>query len=314
MPAFERRRRRRAAMLVTRTPRSPSLADLPAPAEGRSGWPWTAADPRLPATMPHGREWPLVTIVTPSFNQGAFLEQTIRSVLLQGYPALEYFVVDAGSTDDSVDILRRYEPWLAGWVSEPDRGQSDAINKGFAQRHGSVCSWLNSDDYLLPGALAEIARSHAAEPAAVAWVGGCQRVSADGTVLNVIAPRGLTRTGLADWSGEGFFYQPACFVASRAIEEAGPLDERLHIAFDLDWWLTMSALGPFVATDRVLAAATIHQDAKTQSRRLHMHAEIIAVQVRHGFIDAAARKLGALMMLAQPTPLVRRLWRLDGPA
>jgi glycosyltransferase involved in cell wall biosynthesis len=262
--------------------------------------------------MPDGRAWPIVTIVTPSFNQGAFLEQTIRSVLLQGYPAIEHIVIDGGSTDDSLDVIRRYEPWLAGWVSEPDRGQSHAINKGLARRRGSVCSWLNSDDFLLPGALAEIARLCRAEPHAVAWVGGCQRVSSDGTVLNVIAPRGLTRSGLADWSGQGFFYQPACFVAARVIEEAGPLDERLHIAFDLDWWLRLSALGPFAATERVIAAATSHEGAKTQSRRLEMHAEIIAVQVRHDFVESAANKLGALMMLARPTPLVRRLWRMGG--
>src|SRR6202012_3617872 len=101
---------------------------------------------------------PRITVVTPSYNQGAFLEQTIRSVLGQLYPNLEYFVFDGGSTDESVDIIKRYESQLAGWVSEKDRGQSNALNKGFARATGDILCWVNSDDFLLPGALHEAAR------------------------------------------------------------------------------------------------------------------------------------------------------------
>ena len=281
------------------TPRAvPSLADLPAPAAGRTGWPWTTATVPGAGAMPDAQAWPLIMIVTPSLNQGEFLEQTIRSVLLQGYPAVEYLVIDGGSTDATVGIIRKYEPWLTGWISEPDRGQSHAINKGFAAGCGDVCSWLNADDLLLPGALRTIALLSRRSPAAVAWVGACQRVSADGTLISVVEPRGLTRGGMADGSGEGHFYQPACFVATPAAAKAGPLDEHLHFAFDLDWWLRLSAQGPFAATNQVLAAATIHNRAKTQTHRLEMHAEIIAVQVRHGFTGLAARKLGALMQSA----------------
>jgi len=103
--------------------------------------------------MPDGQPWPRISIVTPSYNQGQFIEETIRSVLLQGYPDLEYIIVDGASTDCSVDIIRRYEPWLAHWESEPDRGQSHAINKGLDRTTGSVAAYLNSDDLYLPGAL-----------------------------------------------------------------------------------------------------------------------------------------------------------------
>lgn len=116
--------------------RHASLRDLPPPPPGKTGWPWTEESEPLAAQMPDGRPWPRITVVTPSFNQGQFLEATIRSVLLQRYPELEYFVLDGGSTDGSVDTIRRYAPWLSHWVSEPDGGQSAAINRGLERGSG----------------------------------------------------------------------------------------------------------------------------------------------------------------------------------
>ncbi|MCX6000591.1 MAG: glycosyltransferase family 2 protein [Chloroflexi bacterium] len=107
--------------------------------------------------MPDGSPWQCISIVTPSYNQGQFIEETIRSVLLQGYPNLEYIIMDGGSNDESVEIIRKYEPWLAYWVSQPDGGQADAINKGFAHTTGVILGWLNSDDLLCPRALYRIA-------------------------------------------------------------------------------------------------------------------------------------------------------------
>src|ERR1700692_4825128 len=122
----------------------PGIAELPLPPIGRAGWPWTEN-----CTLPdHNQEyasWPRISIVTPSYNQGQFLEETIRSVLLQGYPNLEYFVIDGGSEDRSVEIIKQYQPWITYWVSERDRGQTDAINKGLGLSRGDIFNWLNSD-------------------------------------------------------------------------------------------------------------------------------------------------------------------------
>src|SRR5512144_266396 len=110
--------------------RCPSLQELPRPPRGRTGWPWSEASASLPSSMPDGGTWPRISVVTPSFNQARFLEATLRSVLLQGYPNLEYFVLDGGSTDGSTEIIKKYEPWLTHWVSGADGGQSAAINSG----------------------------------------------------------------------------------------------------------------------------------------------------------------------------------------
>ena len=109
--------------------------------------------------MPDGKTWPKISIVTPSYNQGEFIERTIRSVLLQGYPNLEYIIIDGGSTDRSVELIGKYEPFIRYWVSEPDKGQSNAINKGFQHASGGIFAWLNSDDIYLPGALVAVAKA-----------------------------------------------------------------------------------------------------------------------------------------------------------
>jgi glycosyltransferase involved in cell wall biosynthesis len=140
-----------------------TLNTLPPPPASKTGWPWTEATPPLPPTMPDGRPWPRISIVTPSYNQGRFIEETIRSVLLQGYPNLEYIIIDGGSSDESVEIIRKYESWLTYWVSEPDRGQSHAINKGWNIATGEIRNWLCSDDILLTGVLEEIAHAYSYE-------------------------------------------------------------------------------------------------------------------------------------------------------
>jgi glycosyltransferase involved in cell wall biosynthesis len=139
--------------------RCPTLAELPSPPPEKTGWPWTVETPPLPPARPDGSAWPRVSIVTPSYNQGQFIEETIRSVLLQGYPDLEYMIIDGRSTDQSVEIIKKYEPWLTYWVSEKDRGQAHAINKGFARASGEIGGYINSDDFYLPGALSSAAVS-----------------------------------------------------------------------------------------------------------------------------------------------------------
>lgn len=165
--------------------RCPGPGDLPPPPPGRAGWPWTEASPPLPATLPDGRPWPRISIVTPSYNQGIYLEETIRSVLLQGYPDLEYSVLDGGSTDGSVEIIRRYEHCLTHWTSGPDGGQARAIAGALRTASGTWFNWINSDDILLPRALATLAEvtSQVEDPQ---WVtGGRLLMDARGAMVDV---------------------------------------------------------------------------------------------------------------------------------
>src|SRR5262245_45129905 len=131
----------------------PSLNDLPPPPRGCTGWPWTEESTGLADCAADATPWPRITIITPSFNQRLFVEATIRSVLLQGYDNLEYLVLDGGSTDGSVDIIRKYARWVDYWVSEPDGGQSAAINRGLKMGSGVFATWINSDDMLCKNAI-----------------------------------------------------------------------------------------------------------------------------------------------------------------
>ena len=134
------------------------LEQLPPPPPGLTDWPWTEeTPPDCYAAPPASGPWPKLSIVCPSFRQGRFIEETIRSVLLQNYPALEFIVIDGGSNDETVPILQKYSPWLTHWESESDRGQSHALNKGFARATGELFGWINSDDYYQPGAFATVA-------------------------------------------------------------------------------------------------------------------------------------------------------------
>src|SRR5215510_8054358 len=135
--------------------RCPRLRELPPAPEGKKGWPWTEETfPEAEQTSTSPRS---ISIVTPSYNQAAFLEETIRSVLLQGYPNLEYVIMDGGSTDGTVEIIKKYQRWLSHWESGKDNGQADAIAKGFIKASGELGNWLNSDDVLLENALGNLA-------------------------------------------------------------------------------------------------------------------------------------------------------------
>ncbi|MCX6000590.1 MAG: glycosyltransferase family 2 protein, partial [Chloroflexi bacterium] len=159
----------------------PALSELPPVPAGRTGWPWTEAGP----LVQNNSTWPTVSIITPSFNQASFIEETIRSVLLQNYPALDYLVIDGGSNDGTVEILRRYEPWLR-WVSEPDQGQTDAINKGLRLAKGSVLAYLNSDDTYLAGTIHAVVEHFQAHPEDGLVYGDCYAVNTDGIAYGTI--------------------------------------------------------------------------------------------------------------------------------
>lgn len=239
-------------------------------------------------------ETPKISIVTISYNQGQFLEKTITSVLDQKYPTLEYLIIDGGSTDGSVDIIKRYANHLTYWVSEKDRGQSHALNKGFAKCTGQMMGWMNSDDYFLPGALDTFAEAWRKNPKAGAWVGDANLVDVEGRTVKVQQPGRLDRESIADWEIHGFS-QPACLFSREAWERAGPIDEDLFIAMDFNLWLGIAKECPFERIEATLAAATIHPSAKTQAYENLKHVEVWMVLMRHGHEELAKRLMIAYL-------------------
>lgn len=135
------------------------LSKLPPPPQGKTGWPWEVESKPLPPTMSNGQPWPKISIVTPSYNQGSFIEETIRSVLLQNYPNLEFVICDGGSTDETKEILEKYSPWISFWQSKKDKGQGNGINLGFSLCSGDYFAWVNSDDFYMPECLQTVAKN-----------------------------------------------------------------------------------------------------------------------------------------------------------
>jgi glycosyltransferase involved in cell wall biosynthesis len=206
---------------------------------------------------------PRLTVITPSLNQAPFLERTLQSVLSQDYPALEYIVIDGGSTDGSLDVLRRYESRLAYWVSEPDSGQSHAINKGVARASGDVIAYINSDDYYLADVFRKVLPLFS-DPA-VSWtVGACRFLRADGSVETIWSPE-LPRGPRGAWIRAAWGVpQASSFWRRSVFDEFGPLREDLHYVFDTEFGLRL-AVGSCLPTivDRELAVRWLHEDAKS---------------------------------------------------
>ena len=218
--------------------RCPSLADLPPPSPGRTGWPWTEESEQL-KEAPENECWPRITIVTPSFNQGQFIEETIRSILLQGYPNLEYFVLDGGSTDDSARIIEKYSPWISFWVSEPDRGQSAAINRGLRMGSGRYATWINSDDMLCRNALTtHFLSNELAED--IVYIGDCVNINQSSNILfthrgRVQSLEELVRVASV-WRTGGSIDQPAALFPLELALRVGGLNEQNYSTMDYELW------------------------------------------------------------------------------
>jgi glycosyltransferase involved in cell wall biosynthesis len=217
--------------------RCPSLTELPPPAPGKTGWPWTEESLRV--ENEHGQVYPCITIVTPSFNQGRFIEETIRSILLQGYPDLEYFILDGGSTDDSVEVIKKYSDWIDFWVSESDGGQSAAINRGLEMGSGTYATWINSDDMLCKNALTNQALSFGFA-ADLVYIGDC--VNIDETVNHHFRHRGRV-TSFEDlvsipsiWVDGGYISQPGVLFPLELALSVGGLNEQNHLTMDYELW------------------------------------------------------------------------------
>ena len=205
---------------------------------------------------------PSISIVTPSLNQASYIGATIESVLSQGYPGLDYRVQDGGSTDGTLEVLKAHRGAVP-YVSEPDRGQADAINRGLSRARGEVLSYLNSDDFLLPGALRAVGEAFAADPELALVYGRAVYVDREGRVLGPYLTRPYDRELLGSFC---FIAQPAAFFRRTVYEELGPFDETLHHTMDYDYWLRIAARYPpdrIRYLDQELAAARLHPEAKT---------------------------------------------------
>lgn len=236
------------------------------------------------------QSYPRITVVTPNFNQGRFLEGCIQSVLSQNYPNLEYIIIDGGSTDNGLDIVKKYGQEITYWVSERDNGQADAINKGLKYATGEIFNWLNSDDRLTPGALFRCADAYNENPFAAGWVGGCSRVREEGSIDEIIFPNGLDRENIGqNWNGKQF-YQPSCFLSTKRVKEVGGVDPSLYISLDLDLWIRILGHGDFVAGKGIWSEAITHGEAKTQKSIGKMLQETMDLQRKYGFLRGAERR------------------------
>ncbi len=258
-----------------------------------------------------------ISIVTPSFNQAAYLEATLLSLLAQDYPQLELIVIDGGSTDGSVEIIQRYASSLSHWESARDRGQSHALNKGFAHVHGDVWGWLNSDDVLEPGVLHRVAQVFSENPEIGVVYGDCVYVSADGeTVLEKFKAEPHSRLRHL---AHRFIAQPSCFFRTSMVPPA--VREDLHYCMDYDLWLKLSARGvQFHYVPELFSRYRLHDESKSVSALVALHQEIVdeiyrpllqagaSLEERRAIASAAGDMIHQLNGLGARAAVLRTLW------
>jgi glycosyltransferase involved in cell wall biosynthesis len=286
------------ASVATRNVRRTWINNARAGVSGYGRWPWPCSNQTtgsLPKTLPNGAPWPRISIVTPSFNQGRYLEETILSVLNQKYPNLEHIVIDGGSTDETSVILDRYRERLTYVISEPDRGQSHAINKGMKKATGEILTWLNSDDMLAPGSLTAVAMGFDTSGADLV-AGICQLYSDRRLVeqhLTACADGPLPLDEILDldggWNAGEFFYQPEVMF-TRSIWEAagGQVDENCSFSMDYELWLRFAELGARLhVIGRPVAWFRLHEDQKTAAVE-SFKAELL--RVRDAYVERTGRR------------------------
>jgi glycosyltransferase involved in cell wall biosynthesis len=223
---------------------------------------------------------PLVSIVTPSFNQALYLEATLRSVLEQDYPKIEYIVIDGGSTDGSRAIIERYASRLAYRVSEPDLGQTDAVNKGFSMAQGEVLAWLNSDDTYRPGAISQAVEYLGQHPEIGMVYGQAYYINGDGQVVARYPAGPTDHRGLR--RGVTTIPQQATFFRSRLWRMVGPLDPSFYYAMDYDLWVRLSAITPIAYVRKPWANFRLHDSSKSLREAFRCWPEMMRVHFRDG--------------------------------
>ena len=225
-------------------------------------------------------DFPLVSILTPSFNQAPYLEETIQSVLLQDHPRLEYMIVDGGSDDGSIEVIKKYEHKLAWWVSEKDKGQTDAINKGFARASGEILAWINSDDTYEPGAVSAAVKYLQEHPNVGMVYGDCNFINEPGRVIGKF--NSAQTNYLLLRQGYAHIPQQTMFFRADLWKQVGPLDPSFYFAMDYDLWTRIAARTEIKYVPQTWANFRLHTSGKTIMADDRCWPEMIRVHYRDG--------------------------------
>jgi glycosyltransferase involved in cell wall biosynthesis len=290
---------------------------FPPPPPGKSGWPWD-----FPAAPPFAATpIPRISIIIPSFNLGRFIEETIRSIVLQQWPDLELIIVDGGSRDETVEVIKKYERWIRWWVSEPDRGQAEAINKGLARATGDIIAWFNADDFYTDGIFAAIAEGWRRNPKGIYAAPVANFYTRGRETL--IRPRGISIENVIQyWTKRSTWHDPGLFWSRAVVDAVGGPDASLHYAHDFDYLVRALQHANVEYIDHVAAGFRLHQESKTVSMTEQMMAETAEVSRRYWHLvsdldaagfersqDEARVRLGASKLIRGNATGLPLLWR-----
>ncbi len=276
-----------------------SIDDLPTPPPDRKGWPWTQGASTFPGDKCNAS--PKISIITPSFNQGKYIEETIRSVLLQGYANLEYIILDGGSSDETVKIIQKYERWITFWRSRADDGQVAAIDEGFSLCHGEILNWLNSDDVLLPGAVKNIVAMYDLIPSADIFTGARLQITEEGATFCV------QNTWIEVWHdyliGIADFPQESTFFTRKIYDQVGGLDRRFSFMFDVAFFTKILRFTKSIGCTRMpLSKFRVYREMKTLQVdvRKERERELLMREYSAGIVGRRIHSFASRRSIARP--------------